>query len=483
MADLGSRWTRIDIGWHDFEPSPGVYNAWSVDAYRVELQRARAAGQKIMVMVSTAPQWATGSSNPNTPPRDPADYARFLSYLGAQYGQYVDAWEVWNEPNTARFWSTGPSPSAYAALVKAAYPAVKAADPGAPVVMGATSLNDNAFLQGAYAAGVKGYFDALSTHPYTCDAPDVIKRDASGHISKYSFAGYRELRDTMLANGDDKPIWLTEFGWSTSTQGCALSEATQADYVTRAFKFVEQDPYVQVALVYNLRNNFYDGDADTTEARYGLMRTDFSPKPSYAAFKAYATGSPSSANLAPTVSLTAPTPGATFNTSLALAARAGDDQSVSRVDFLVDNQVVGSDTTAPYSMTWKVPKKLAYGSHTVSARAYDGAGLSTTDTRTVTRSASGLTLTVSVATTASATRVHAPRAAITARGRVTNPRLKRVRITLLQVKNGRTRAVKRLRVAIRHRRFSVKLGAVARGAWLVEAQAPGMTAVRSARRI
>src|SRR5919202_5205331 len=94
----------------------------------------------------------------------------------------------------------------------------------------------------------------------------------------------------MVANGEDKPIWFTEFGWSTTSGNCGVSEATQADYLTKALRFVEQDAYVQVALWYNFRNNYWDHDSDTIEARYGLLRTDFSQKPAYQAFKSYAPG-------------------------------------------------------------------------------------------------------------------------------------------------------------------------------------------------
>jgi hypothetical protein len=113
----------------------------------------------------------------------------------------------------------------------------------------------------------------------------------------------------MMARGDDKPIWFTEFGWSTTTKTCGVSEAVQAGYLTKAFRLVEADPYVQIGLWYNFRNNWWNHDEDDLEARFGLMRTDFSPKPAYAAFKAYV-HSPGSATLRPPISPTAPSAGA-----------------------------------------------------------------------------------------------------------------------------------------------------------------------------
>jgi polysaccharide biosynthesis protein PslG len=99
----------------------------------------------------------------------------------------------------------------------------------------------------------------------------------------------------MSARGDDKPIWLTEFGWNTSSERCnpeagiwqgGVSEDMQANFMSRAFALVEQDRYVQVAIVYSVRN--LAGDASSPEARYGLMRRDYSPKPAFEAFRRFA---------------------------------------------------------------------------------------------------------------------------------------------------------------------------------------------------
>jgi hypothetical protein len=130
----------------------------------------------------------------------------------------------------------------------------------------------------------------MATHPYACAAPETIARYANGRMTTGSFPAYREVRATMLAHGDDKPIWFTEFGWTSYSGQCGVTEATQADYLTRAFRFMEQDPYVAVATWYAFRNNFWAGDADNGEDRYGLTKADFTPKPSYYAFKSYATG-------------------------------------------------------------------------------------------------------------------------------------------------------------------------------------------------
>ena len=59
--------------------------------------------------------------------------------------------------------------------------------------------------------------------------------------------------------------------------------------------------------------------------------------------------------------------------TLTLSATASDNVGVSRVDFVVDGNVKGSDTSAPYSLALD-STTLVNGSHTLVARAYDAAG-------------------------------------------------------------------------------------------------------------
>jgi hypothetical protein len=75
----------------------------------------------------------------------------------------------------------------------------------------------------------------------------------------------------------------------------------------------------------------------------------------------------------PVVEITSPASGASFGRSLRMAASAEDDKRVVRVDFYVDKRLVARDTSAPYRETWRV-RKLGYGAHTVTAKAYDSAG-------------------------------------------------------------------------------------------------------------
>ncbi|WP_221413320.1 polysaccharide lyase family 7 protein [Marinoscillum sp. 108] len=82
-------------------------------------------------------------------------------------------------------------------------------------------------------------------------------------------------------------------------------------------------------------------------------------------------------NSAPSVSITSPSNGATFNNgdNVSISANAADsDGSVSQVEFFVNGSSVGVDTSSPYSINWTI----GVGSYDITAVATDNASASTT---------------------------------------------------------------------------------------------------------
>jgi hypothetical protein len=84
----------------------------------------------------------------------------------------------------------------------------------------------------------------------------------------------------------------------------------------------------------------------------------------------------------PTVSILSPSNGATVSGSVTLSARASDDVAVALLTLLVDGQTACAGNGATVSCGWNT-RKLS-GSHTISARAEDGAGHATTTAISVT---------------------------------------------------------------------------------------------------
>ena len=84
------------------------------------------------------------------------------------------------------------------------------------------------------------------------------------------------------------------------------------------------------------------------------------------------------ANTPPTAALTSPAPGAGFTAPaiMSLAASASDsDGTVAKVEFFVNSFLVGTDTSAPYQLTWS---NVPVGTYGLTVVATDDDGASTT---------------------------------------------------------------------------------------------------------
>ncbi len=204
------------------EGPEAVPTDWSVLDRRVAA--AARAGLQIHPVVIAAPAWARLHPDEEfSPPADPQQYAAFTTLLVRRYGPAgtfwarhprlhadpIRDWQIWNEPvggdgdtTASVFWNDDqPFQSRFVALMQAAYGAIKTADPGATVVLGALVGKSWLTLQRIYEAGGAGSFDAVALHPYTVNPPDVLQV-------------LRNVRGVMQANGDGaKPIQITEITW------------------------------------------------------------------------------------------------------------------------------------------------------------------------------------------------------------------------------------------------------------------------------
>jgi hypothetical protein len=304
----GARMTRVDVGWASLQQNgPNGWSGWYLDRLDRMVAAADARGVKLLLTFMNTPCWA--STAPESlkqgctgtwwdrgvtayAPADPRAYAHALGFLAERYGDRVAAWEIWNEPNHEDFWRASDPAAAYAALLKAAYPAVKAASPRSVVVGGSLSQSDHAFTRRLYAHGIKGFFDAFAVHPYTDDVSPLDRRPTVD--ARYSFIrGVPAVRQVMLRHGDDKPMWLTESGWSTSTRRSpsehwtnGVSEAVQARFIQQQAAQVARWPWVKVNVWYNLLDAGRDRADKYTNC--GLRRVDGTAKPAWRTFRAMA---------------------------------------------------------------------------------------------------------------------------------------------------------------------------------------------------
>ncbi len=93
---------------------------------------------------------------------------------------------------------------------------------------------------------------------------------------------------------------------------------------------------------------------------------------------------PPSDTTKPAVAITSPANGATVDHRVTVAATASDNVGVVSVQFMIDGQLIATDTGTPYSTAYNF-QKVSRGAHTVSVIATDAAGNAATATITVYR--------------------------------------------------------------------------------------------------
>jgi hypothetical protein len=268
---------RVALPWALFEPAAGRMSKAMIASTSRVIEDAAAAHIGVIALVDDTPCWASsapasvqctpgqlGTANA-WPPRQASSFGAFAGSLAQLYGNRLTAIEVWNEPDQAnQAYLAGPEkPRRYAELLRAAYPAIKNADPNIKVLAGSLVGSNGAFMQALYKQGVKGYYDGVSVHFYNLVLGSV-----------------RAFREVQLANHDYTPLWLDEFGWTScwparkteQEQGC-VTQAAQAQNITSSFRELAKAPYIAALLPYGLR--------DVPGEEFGVFNTRGKRKPSY----------------------------------------------------------------------------------------------------------------------------------------------------------------------------------------------------------
>ena len=77
----------------------------------------------------------------------------------------------------------------------------------------------------------------------------------------------------------------------------------------------------------------------------------------------------------PTVSITSPANGSAVarNSTISITVSASDNRGVTKIEFTINSKWVATDTSAPYSYTWKAPNTRGK-SYKIQAKVYDAAG-------------------------------------------------------------------------------------------------------------
>ncbi len=225
MKRGGIRSYRALLSWNYVWPSFGSPPNWGY--FDIQVALAAQAGINVLPFVWSTPSWLDPDFRtlPIHTAAQRAVFAAFLRKAVKRYGPHgqfwklhptlpylpIRAWQIWNEEDSIYFADHVSVPE-YGRLLKLSSKAIKAADPGAAVVVGGLygrrwlpkTLSAVNFLKRLYKVkGIKSSFDAVALHPYVNEIPDLRIM-------------ILKMRSVMKKARDGRtPLWLTEFGWGS----------------------------------------------------------------------------------------------------------------------------------------------------------------------------------------------------------------------------------------------------------------------------
>jgi hypothetical protein len=310
---------RLFALWSRIEGKGGGYHWHSLDQ---AVQRVRGAGLKVMLTVS-----GPGPDGPSRP--DKRRFAAFAGAVASRYGADVDRYIIWNEPNLpswlqpqascTRRGCTPVAPHLYRGLVRAAYPAIRSADPGAEVLIGTMSsrgqdlrsrnatLRPMVFLRALGCVDAryrrlrsglcKGFRpatgDGFAFHPHgTLTSPDVEYRNRDD-VNLASLGRLESALDRLQRGGRLRAttrrfgLFLDEYGYQTRPpdRTAGVSLATQDRWLQKAAYRAWRDPRVRLLTQYQwLDEPLRRAGSPFAGWQSGLRFVSGKPKPALAHF-------------------------------------------------------------------------------------------------------------------------------------------------------------------------------------------------------
>jgi hypothetical protein len=270
LKTAGVRWLRGFYEWQIIQPKRGYFN-WAVTDRLVANTKANAI-HLTYTLAYFAP-WASADGGTRTFPIKDMQYWRdYVSAVVSRYHESIKYWEVWNEFNGS-FAKNG-TPAIYAEMVKEASIAAKKIDPTAQIGMSVANF-DVTFLDAAIKAGAGGHFDYICVHPYE-------KLNALADNGEVDFlAMVRTLRQMLAANNlpKDMPLWITELGAQAPVNPEQQADTRQAIALAKGYLLAIASGFQRV-FWFEARGPAYGHQTD-----HGLIRADFTFRPSYQALK------------------------------------------------------------------------------------------------------------------------------------------------------------------------------------------------------
>jgi O-antigen ligase len=296
ILDIHATWIRQIFPWDEIELVQGQYD-WSKWDSIVETVSEYPDLQLVAVLMYS-PQWARspGAEHSRTsPPKDPKQFADFAQAFAERYGDIVDYYQVWDEPNLTETWGElEPKTADYVALLRETYTAVHGADESAVVIAGALSpttetgpknISDILYLRDMYALGAKPYFDGIGAKPYGFST-SPLDRNVEDHM--LNFSRIVALREEMVRNNDgQRAIWAMNWGWNSLPDDWTgnpsiwgnVRASQQTEYTLAALARVEREwPWLAGMILHHWQPN---AQSDDPVWGFSIIDQNSQPTPLY----------------------------------------------------------------------------------------------------------------------------------------------------------------------------------------------------------
>jgi hypothetical protein len=206
------RLTGDNVGWYDLEPKKGQWDFRLLDK---DVDLAEKHHVQLMLTLVFTPTWASARPNEapssghpgyTAEPTDINDWRDYVRTVATRYKGRIQAYEIWNEPNSPQFY-TG-SVEKLVLLAKEAYTILHQVDPSVIVASPPSAGSKVSFLDTYLRNGGGRYCDVIGYHFYVTPEPPEKMLD-----------WIEQVKDIMAKYGQsNKPLWDTETGYYIYSQ-------------------------------------------------------------------------------------------------------------------------------------------------------------------------------------------------------------------------------------------------------------------------
>ena len=203
VKTLGMRWTLHTFNWSIIEAEPGL---WDFEYYEDLVDMAEEAEIKIIGILAyeNLNVQANKYSQRYIPPHEIPLFLEYVRRTVTHFRGRVDAWCIWNEPNTKNFWKG--TDAEFYELTRLTADVVRKADSNVLLIGGAVNrgifgLQKN-FINGLFSSGSMDNVDGVAFHPYELNPSRTARL-------------YDNFQKLVKPWGFENKIWITEAGYPT----------------------------------------------------------------------------------------------------------------------------------------------------------------------------------------------------------------------------------------------------------------------------